>query len=87
MTLNGVLLSVLSLRKSPGGRLWAGMALNQLHPQQLLRMLFTNFRRRGTQNQISFNLPTGSPRWPTRNRSQVRILAKSLAPKIRWAGS
>ena len=47
MTLNGMLPSVLSLGKSPGDRLWAGMGLNHLHPQQLLRMLFTNFWRRG----------------------------------------
>ena len=63
MTLNGVLLSVLSLRKSPGGRLWARMALNQLHPQQLLRMLFTNFRRQGTQN-LSRTLAMVSPAPP-----------------------
>ena len=59
-TLNGVLPSVLSLSKGVGGGLWAGMALNHLHPQQLLRMLFTNFQRRGTQN-LSRTLAMVSP--------------------------
>ena len=52
--------SVLSLSKGVGGGLWAGMALNHLHPQQLLLMLFTNFRRRGTQN-LSRTLAMVSP--------------------------
>ena len=45
MTLNDMLPSVLSLDKGPEGGLWAGMALNRLHPQQPLRMLFSNLQR------------------------------------------
>ena len=63
MTLNSMLPSVLSLGKIPGCGLWAGMALNRLHFQQLLRMLFTNFRRRGTEN-LSRTLAMVSPAPP-----------------------
>ena len=77
MTLNGVLPSVLSLGKSPGGRLWAGMALNRWHPQQLLRMLFTSFRRRGTQS-LSRTLAMVSPAPPCKVTTWARWTALTV---------
>ena len=44
ITLNYALPSVLSLRKSPGGGLWAGMALNRLHAQTLLKGFSLTFK-------------------------------------------